>query len=103
MSADELERYESELELELYREYRDLVHLFNYIVHTERRIYLSNGVDVQVRTNEAGDVYFEVVLSDAWIWDIYGLARFAKKVRVLTFKDVNVEELAKPDLDNINN
>ena len=38
MSADELERYESEMELELYREYRDLVHLFSYIVHTERRM-----------------------------------------------------------------
>jgi hypothetical protein len=30
---------------------------------------------------------------------MYRPARFAKNVKVLTFKDVNVEELAKPDLD----
>jgi hypothetical protein len=84
MSADELERYESEMELELYREYRDLVHLFSYIVHTERRMYLANGV---------------ATLTDAWIWDMYGQARFVKKARVLTFKDVNVEELSKPDME----
>ena len=99
MSAEDLERFESELEIELYKEYRDLVHLFTYIVHTERRTYLANGVDTQVRTNEAGDVYFEVTLSDAWVWDLYGQARFVKQARVLTFKDVNVEELVKPDLD----
>jgi hypothetical protein len=99
MSAEELERFESELELELYREYRDLVHLFKYIVHTERRLYLANNVDVQVRTNESGDVYFDVTLTDAWVWDMYGQARFVKSAKVLTFKDVNVEELSKPEMD----
>jgi hypothetical protein len=99
MSAEELERFESELELELYREYRDLVHLFKYIVHTERRLYLANNVDVQVRTNESGDVYFDVALTDAWVWDMYGQARFVKSAKVLTFKDVNVEELSKPEMD----
>ncbi|MEI6404545.1 MAG: DUF2469 domain-containing protein [Actinomycetes bacterium] len=99
MSADDLERFETELELELYREYRDLVHLFKYIVHTDRRIYLANGVDVDVKTNESGDVYFDVRVADAWVWDLYGQARFVKQARVLTFKDVNVEELAKPDMD----
>ena len=38
-------------------------------------------------------------MSDAWVWDIYRPARFAKNVRVITFKDVNVEELAKADLE----
>jgi len=33
------------------------------------------------------------------VWDIYRPARFAKQVRVVTFKDVNVEELAKSDLE----
>ena len=99
MSAEELERFESELELELYREYRDLVHLFKYIVHTERRLYLANNVDVPVRSNESGDVYFDVTLTDAWVWDMYGQARFVKSARVLTFKDVNVEELSKPEMD----
>ena len=43
-----------------------------------------------------GEVWFELTLSDAWVWDMYRPARFVKSVRVLTFKDVNVEELEKP-------
>ena len=46
-----------------------------------------------VLTNRAGRY-----MSDAWVWDMYRPARFVKNVRVLTFKDVNVEELDKPDL-----
>ncbi|HEX6055157.1 MAG TPA: DUF2469 family protein, partial [Intrasporangium sp.] len=30
--------------------------------------------------------------------DIYRPARFVKNVRVVTFKDVNIEELPKPDI-----
>jgi hypothetical protein len=30
---------------------------------------------------------------------VYRSARFVRAVRVVTFKDVNVEELAKTDLD----
>jgi Protein of unknown function (DUF2469) len=44
-------------------------------------------------------VFFELKLSDAWVWDMYRPARFVRNVRVLTFKDVNVEELDKPDLE----
>ena len=98
MSAEDLERYETEIELGLYREYRDVVGLFSYVVETERRFYLTNSVDVQVRGGDGGEVFFEVRMNDAWVWDMYRQARFVKNVRVLTFKDVNVEELAKPDL-----
>jgi hypothetical protein len=97
MSAEDLEKYETEMELQLYREYRDVVGLFAYVVETERRFYLTNTVDLQVRTAE-GEVYFEVTMSDAWVWDMYRPARFVKNVKVVTFKDVNVEELAKSDL-----
>ena len=69
-----------------------------YVVETERRFYLANHVDLQVRTAD-GEVYFDVTMSDAWVWDIYRPARFVKNVRVVTFKDVNVEELAKSDLE----
>ncbi|MDD9207315.1 DUF2469 family protein, partial [Georgenia sp. 10Sc9-8] len=48
MSADDLENYETDLELGLYREYRDVVSLFSYVVETERRFYLANQVDLQV-------------------------------------------------------
>jgi hypothetical protein len=98
MSAEDLEKYETEMELQLYREYRDVVSIFKYVVETDRRFYLCNAVDLAVRA-EAGDAYFEVTMSDAWVWDMYRPARFAKNVKVLTFKDVNIEELSKADLE----
>jgi hypothetical protein len=33
-------------------------------------------------------------MTDVWVWDVYRADRFVKSVRVLTFKDVNVEELS---------
>ncbi|MGI8614869.1 MAG: DUF2469 domain-containing protein [Nocardioidaceae bacterium] len=98
MSAEDLEKYEAEMELAMYREYRDVVGIFKYVVETDRRFYLCNAVDVKVRA-ESGDAYFEVTMNDAWVWDMYRPARFAKNVKVLTFKDVNVEELAQADLE----
>jgi len=98
MSAEDLEKYETEMELQLYREYRDVVGLFSHVVETERRFYLTNQVELNVRTAGNGEVFFEVVMQDAWVWDMYRPARFVKNVRVVTFKDVNVEELAKSDL-----
>jgi hypothetical protein len=87
------------MELQLYREYRDVVGLFSYVVETERRFYLTNSVKLEPRQTEGGEVWFEVTMSDAWVWDMYRPARFVKNVRVVTFKDVNVEELAKSDLE----
>jgi hypothetical protein len=98
VSAEDLEKYETEMELQLYREYRDVVGLFSYVVETERRFYLTNTVEVTPRSTEGGEVYFEVTMADAWVWDMYRQARFVKNVRVLTFKDVNVEELARSEL-----
>ena len=97
MSAEDLEKYETEMELSLYKEYRDIVGQFAYVVETERRFYLANSVDVAAH-NTDGEIYFEVRMSDAWVWDMYRPARFAKNVKVLTFKDVNIEELAGKDL-----
>ena len=99
MSAEDLEKYETEMELQLYREYRDVVGLFSYVVETERRFYLTNSVKLDPRQTDAGEVYFEVTMSDAWVWDMYRPARFAKNVKVLTFKDVNVEELSPAEID----
>jgi hypothetical protein len=44
MSAEDLERYETEIELQLYREYRDVLPMFQYVVETERRFDLANDV-----------------------------------------------------------
>lgn len=98
MSAEDLEKYETEMELQLYREYRDVVGLFSYVVETERRFYLTNAVDLQTRSTDGGEVFFEVTMADAWVWDMYRPARFVKQVRVITFKDVNIEEVEKPEL-----
>ncbi|MDR1824415.1 MAG: DUF2469 domain-containing protein [Bifidobacteriaceae bacterium] len=97
MSAEDLEAYEAEAELALYREYRDVVNLFSYVVETERRFYLANHVDLQVRS-AGGEVFFEVAMADAWVWDVYRSARFVRTVRVVTFKDVNIEELSKSEI-----
>jgi hypothetical protein len=99
VSAEDLEKYETEMELQLYREYRDVLGLFSYVVETERRFYLTNSVVLQVRGADAGEIFFEVTMQDAWVWDMYRPARFVKNVRVDTFKDVNVEELAKSDFE----
>lgn len=98
LSRDDIENYENASELALFREYRDVVRLFNYVVETERRFYLCNAVELEARP-VGNDIFFELTLTDAWVWDIYRPSRFVKSVRVLTFKDVNVEELSKPDLD----
>ena len=51
-----------------------------------------------VRRDTEHDFYFEISMTDVWVWDIYRADRFVKSVRVLTFKDVNVEELQRRDL-----
>ena len=52
MSAEDLERYETEIELQLYREYRDVLPMFQYVVETERRFYLANEVKLDVRNEQ---------------------------------------------------
>ena len=59
MSAEDLEKYETEMELSLYREYKDIVGQFSYVVETERRFYLANSVEMLPR-NADGEVYLDV-------------------------------------------
>ncbi|HAP77109.1 MAG TPA: DUF2469 domain-containing protein [Acidimicrobiaceae bacterium] len=97
MSADDLENFEAERELQLAHEYQDVAGMFRFAVETERRFYLANDVKVTV-TGEAARPLIEVELTDAWVWDMYRKTRFIPKVKVLTFKDVNVEELPQAEL-----
>lgn len=90
---DDIERFEEERELELYREYRDVLPMFGYVVETERRFYLANHVQVDQRQ----DGWVEVLLTDAWVWDMFRPARFVSSVRVMTRRDVNVEELRRDE------
>ena len=71
--------------------------MFSYVVETERRFYLANEVDQTVR-DAGGRTYVELELRDAWVWDMYRTSRFVQTVRIVTFKDVNVEELPSKDV-----
>ncbi len=98
MSAEEdLDRFEAEIELALYEEYRAVLPMFRFVVETERRFYLANDVNITPH-EQAGTTWFEVVLGDAWVWDMYRPARFVSSVRVVTFRDVNVEALPEKEL-----
>ena len=97
MSAEDLERYETEIELQLYQEYRAVLPMFRYVVETERRFYLANEVDMEAG-GDGPRAFFEIRLGDAWVWDMYRPARFVSSVRVVTFKDVNIEELPEKEM-----
>ena len=93
MDENEFDEYDRQSELALYREYKDVVATFKFVIETERRFYLAN--DVKIKRRDAGnDFYFELEMEDVWVWDIYRTDRFVNKVKVLTFKDVNIEELS---------
>ncbi len=97
MSEEDIERYEDDLEMRLWQEYRDVLPMFIYAVETERRFYLANHV--QLSKHEAsGGPWFELELTDAWVWDMYRPARFVTRVRVVTIHDVNIEDLAHKEL-----
>ena len=97
MSTDDLERYEAEIELQLYKEYKDVCSMFTHVVETERRFYLANHVEQTVR-GEGGRNWIELELRDAWVWDMYRQSRFVASVKIVTFKDVNIEELPKKEI-----
>jgi hypothetical protein len=90
MDDDDIERFEEERELELYREYRDVLPMFSFVIETERRFYLANKVELSHL--EGGWVRIELV--DAWVWDMFRPARFVANVQVMARRDVNVEELS---------
>jgi len=94
---EDLERYEAEIELQLYKEYKDVCPMFSHVVETERRFYLANEVKQTVH-DDSGRPFVELELRDAWVWDMYRQSRFVSSVRIITFKDVNVEELPKKEL-----
>jgi hypothetical protein len=98
VSTEDLEDYESDVELQLYREYKDVCPMFRYVVETERRFYLANEVH-QTVLDEGGRTRVELELRDAWVWDMYRQNRFVSHVRVVTFKDVNIEELPRDELE----
>ena len=100
MGTDDLEEFEAERELQLAQEYQDVSGMFRYAVETERRFYLANDVDVSVIGDPTRPV-IQVEMVDAWVWDMYRKSRFVPKVKVLSFKDVNVEELPRDAMTDL--
>jgi hypothetical protein len=98
MGEEELESYEADMELALWREYRDVLPMFAYVVETDQRFYLANNVEVEPHDGSGGP-WFEVRLADAWVWDMYRPTRFVSKVRVLATRDVNIEDLRREEVD----
>ena len=78
MDDEVFEDYDRELELALYREYRDVVSQFQYVIETERRFYLANEVNV-VRRDTEHDFYFEITMTDVWVGTLPG--RSVREVR----------------------
>ncbi len=97
MGEEELDDYEATLELALVHEYKAVLSMFAYAVETDRRFYLANDVKVEVKS-PGTPTLLEIVLTDAWVWDMYRAARFVPSVRVLTFRDVNIERLPDEEL-----
>jgi len=97
VSTEDLENFEADRELQLAQEYQDVASMFRYAVETERRFYLANDVKMSVAGDGTRPIV-EVELTDAWVWDMYRRSRFVPHVRVVTFKDVNVEELPGREL-----
>jgi hypothetical protein len=97
VSTEDLERYEAEIELQLYKEYKDVAPMFSFVVETERRFYLANEVTKTVHDSD-GRTYVELQMKDAWVWDMYRTTRFVSSVTIVTFKDVNIEELPNKEI-----
>ncbi len=95
MSTEDLERYEAESELALFREYRDVIGMFRYVVETDRRSYLANKV-VKRAGSDGRPAEYE--LFDAWVWDMYRQSRFLAKVTISTAKGITIEELPEREL-----
>ncbi len=101
MSAEDLEKFESEVELALYQEYRAVLSMFRFVVETDRRFYLANEVKIE-EVSGSTPMRLRVLLRDAWVWDMYRPVRFVESVVVETFKDVNIEELPHKEGINLN-
>ncbi|MDR3128512.1 MAG: DUF2469 family protein [Bifidobacteriaceae bacterium] len=76
----------------MYQEYIEVYPKFKYLVETRQRQYLANAVDLKAK-NLNKDVYFELALTDVWALDEKRPSRFLPSCKILTFSDVNIEEI----------
>jgi hypothetical protein len=90
--SEDLDEYESQAQMKLYEEFRDVLKLFRYAVSSETAYYLSNHVEVRP-SMEQGGAYFMVTLEDAWVYDKSRVDRFVPRVEIFSLHDVVVEQL----------
>ncbi len=98
MSGEDLEQYESENELSLWREYRDVIKLFRFVVETDSRYYLANQVE---RVSNAKEKFLTYELKDAWVWDKYRPSRFLDKVTITSAKGITIEQLPEGQFESL--
>jgi hypothetical protein len=91
-SIDELDMYEAEKRLKLYKEYESALSSFVYYVETELRAYLADHVTVEPMAAEGG-TYFKVTLTEAWIYEAERLQRFVPEVVIYEVGPVHVQRL----------
>lgn len=90
--SEDLDEFESELELRLRREYSDVYPLFRYCVRTYDCTYLCNEVERDVIV-EAASPLFHIRMRDVWVWDGHRPSRIIPSVEVHTSHDVTLEVL----------
>jgi hypothetical protein len=95
VSTEDVERYEAESELALFREYRDVIGMFRYVVETDRRSYLANEV-IKRPSPDGRSTEYELV--DAWVWDMYRQSRFLTRVTITSARSVAIEELPEREM-----
>ena len=90
---DDLEEYESELELRLKKEYQAVFGLFRYCVLTPDATYLCNKLE-RTYAPQPAYPFIRLRLEDVWVWDKNRPTRMIPRAEILiTTGDVTIEEL----------
>jgi hypothetical protein len=97
LSEEELEQYEAEIELALVQEYRAVLPCSPTWWRPSGASTWPTRSPCHVRS-DTQPACVELELTDAWVWDMYRPARFVPSVRVVTFRDVNIERLPEKEL-----
>jgi Protein of unknown function (DUF2469) len=96
---DDLEEYESELELRLKKEYQAVFGLFRYCVLTPDATYLCNRLE-RTYAPQPAYPFIRLRLEDVWVWDKNRPTRMIPRAEILiTTGDVTIEELRDDSTD----
>lgn len=98
MKADDLEELEAGQQLQVQAQYEAALGGYRYqvrILDDLAGLFLANKVQVEaIKAGEA--VYFEVTLTDAWVWAVHRQVRTVSRVLIQTFATVITEDMKQP-------